>query len=127
MVEVHAFYAKQFEALRKVACSTDSFDFIKSVRAGLHCRFIKHLIIEPMEVRVMLHFCVPVIRSKKGVKRRYIFKVMKKNEFKMFLEMAPHYFTYMCKHYFHQLPSLLCKIVGIFKIVKTRYGAPGKA
>ena len=45
----------------------------------------------------------------------------------MFLEMAPHYFTYMCKHYFHQLPSLLCKIVGIFKIVKTRYGAPGKA
>ncbi len=50
---------------------------------------------------------------------------MKKSEFKMFLEMAPHYFTYMCKHYFHQLPSLLCKIVGIYKIVKTPHAANG--
>lgn len=34
----------------------------------------------------------------------------------MFLEFAPAYFEYMAKAYFNPIPSVLCKIFGVFKV-----------
>lgn len=34
----------------------------------------------------------------------------------MFLEFAPQYFDYLCKSFFHNYPTALCKILGAFKI-----------
>ena len=34
----------------------------------------------------------------------------------MFLDCAPAYFEYLSKAFFHGLPTMLCKIVGVYQI-----------
>ena len=47
---------------------------------------------------------------------KYVYKELRKNEFKMFLEFASQYFDYLCKSFFHNYPCALCKILGAYKI-----------
>jgi 1-phosphatidylinositol-3-phosphate 5-kinase len=57
---------------------------------------------------------------------KYVFKEIKKGEFKMFLEFAPQYFDYLCKSFFHNYPTALCKILGAYKIKITHHRAGQK-
>ena len=47
---------------------------------------------------------------------KYLFKSIKKDEFKMFLEMAFHYFQHMDEYLFHKMPSILIKTLGVYEI-----------
>jgi 1-phosphatidylinositol-3-phosphate 5-kinase len=47
---------------------------------------------------------------------KYVFKEVKRAEFKMFMEFAPSYFDYLCKSFFHSYPCTLCKILGAYKL-----------
>ena len=49
--------------------------------------------------------------------RRFIFKKIPKQEMAMFLQMGMVYFRHMGKHFFHGMPSLLAKTLGLFKLV----------
>jgi len=43
-------------------------------------------------------------------------KSIDESEFKMFLEIAGEYFIHMSEYLFHQMPSLLMKILGVYRI-----------
>ena len=47
---------------------------------------------------------------------KYVFKEVRKVEFKMFLEFATQYFDYICTSFFHNYPCTLTKVVGVYKI-----------
>ncbi|CAM9117073.1 unnamed protein product, partial [Discosporangium mesarthrocarpum] len=47
---------------------------------------------------------------------RFVVKSISKTELQMFLDVAPHYFAYMAKAFFHKLPTVLCRIVGVYQI-----------
>ena len=48
--------------------------------------------------------------------KKYIFKLVQENEFEMFLQSANSYFEYISKYLFHKAPSVLAKILGVFKV-----------
>ncbi len=47
---------------------------------------------------------------------RFIVKTISRTELQMFLDCAPAYFEYLSKAFFHGLPTMLCKIVGVYQI-----------
>eukprot|EP01035_Chromulina_nebulosa_P017670 gene17670-23259_t len=47
---------------------------------------------------------------------RFVVKVINKVEMQMFLDFAPAYFEYMVKAFFHNLPTVLCKVLGVYTI-----------
>jgi len=47
---------------------------------------------------------------------RFVIKFISRTELQMFLESAPAYFEYLSKAFFHGLPTVLCKIVGVYQI-----------
>jgi 1-phosphatidylinositol-3-phosphate 5-kinase len=47
---------------------------------------------------------------------RFVIKCISRTELQMFLDCAPAYFEYLSKAFFHGLPTVLCKIVGVFQI-----------
>lgn len=47
---------------------------------------------------------------------RFVMKQMSKPEMEAFLRFAPAYFEYMSQAIFHDLPTLLAKIVGVYRI-----------
>ncbi|KAL3939330.1 MAG: hypothetical protein SGBAC_005933 [Bacillariaceae sp.] len=47
---------------------------------------------------------------------RFVIKHISKTELQMFLECAPAYFEYLSKVFFHGLPTVLCKVVGVYTI-----------
>lgn len=49
--------------------------------------------------------------------QKYIFKTIPKQEMHMFLNMGVAYFRHMGKHFFHGMPSLMAKTLGVFKLV----------
>ena len=49
--------------------------------------------------------------------QKYVFKIVKEPEFKMFVEFGPNYFDYMTKSFFHNYPCALIKVLGAY-IVK---------
>jgi hypothetical protein len=52
----------------------------------------------------------------KSVDDRFIIKVVSKVELQMFLDFAPAYFEYMAKACFHGLPTVLCKLLGVYTV-----------
>jgi hypothetical protein len=48
---------------------------------------------------------------------RFIAKSISRTELQMFLDCAPAYFEYLSKAFFHGLPTVLCKILGVYQIV----------
>jgi 1-phosphatidylinositol-3-phosphate 5-kinase len=104
--EVKIFFPKKFEALRRFYCGSQ-YDFIESL------------------IRTQEWTTVTGGKTKSKFYRsfddKYVFKEIKKSEFKMFIEFAPSYFDYLCKSFFHNYPCALCKILGAFKIKVTTY------
>ena len=49
--------------------------------------------------------------------KRFIFKKIPKQEMGMFLSMGMVYFRHMAKHFFHRMPSLMAKTLGVYKLV----------
>jgi len=47
---------------------------------------------------------------------RFVIKCISRTELQMFLDCAPAYFEYLTKAFFHGLPTVLCKIVGVYQI-----------
>mmetsp|Transcript_59378 Transcript_59378/g.145265 ORF Transcript_59378/g.145265 Transcript_59378/m.145265 type:complete len:2104 (+) Transcript_59378:138-6449(+) len=47
---------------------------------------------------------------------RFVIKHISRTELQMFLDCAPAYFEYLSKAFFHGLPTVLCKIVGVYQI-----------
>jgi 1-phosphatidylinositol-3-phosphate 5-kinase len=47
---------------------------------------------------------------------RFVIKQISRVELQMFLDFAPAYFEYMAKAYYHNLPTILCKILGIYTV-----------
>lgn len=47
---------------------------------------------------------------------RFVIKYISRTELQMFLDCAPAYFEYLSKAFFHGLPTVLCKIVGVYQI-----------
>jgi 1-phosphatidylinositol-3-phosphate 5-kinase len=48
--------------------------------------------------------------------QRFVIKCISRTELQMFLDCAPAYFEYLSKAFFHGLPTVLCKIVGVYQI-----------
>ncbi|GMI55924.1 hypothetical protein ScalyP_jg1490 [Parmales sp. scaly parma] len=47
---------------------------------------------------------------------RFVVKTISRTELQMFIECAPAYFEYMSKSFFHGLPTVLCKVVGVYQV-----------
>lgn len=47
---------------------------------------------------------------------RFVIKCISRTELQMFLDCAPAFFEYLSKACFHGLPTVLCKIVGVYQI-----------
>jgi 1-phosphatidylinositol-3-phosphate 5-kinase len=53
---------------------------------------------------------------------RFILKAISSVELESFLQFAPQYFDYLSKVYFHQVPTALTKIFGVYTIHYKRKG-----
>lgn len=53
---------------------------------------------------------------------KFILKSVSQVELDLFIDTANQYFEYTAKHIFHLMPSILCKILGVYRIInlKTR-------
>merc|ERR1712161_92250 len=47
---------------------------------------------------------------------RFVIKCISRTELQMFLDCAPAYFEYLSKAFFHGLPTVLCKVIGVYQI-----------
>ena len=47
---------------------------------------------------------------------RLVMKQLSKPEMEAFIRFAPSYFEYMSQAFFHELPTVMAKIVGVFRI-----------
>lgn len=98
--EVHIFYPKRFEAMRRFYVGTH-LDFVTSI-------------------------CKTKTWNSSGGKasigfftshdKKFVFKNVKKEEFDMFCQFAPTFFDYMTKSFFHNYPCCLAKIIGAYEV-----------
>jgi hypothetical protein len=95
-----AYFPKQFHALRLMTCGGD-YEFIQSL---CHCN--RWGVTGGKSGSTFL----------KTTDERFILKFITRTELKMFLESATKYFAYMAKNLFHNLPSFLVKILGVYQI-----------
>lgn len=61
-------------------------------------------------------------RFARTLDERFILKQVQAIELEGFLAFAPIYFDYFSKVYFQQVPTAICKIVGIFSVMISRKG-----
>lgn len=106
-----AYFPRQFHALRLMACGGD-YDFIQSL-----CRCGRWSATGGKSGSTFL----------KTSDERFVLKFITRTELRMFLETAPRYFAYMAKNLFHNLPSFLIKILGVFQLSwKKHHGSSSK-
>lgn len=53
---------------------------------------------------------------------RFVCKVISKIELEMFINFAPYYFEYMANAFYRDLPTVLCKILGVYTLDHVREG-----
>ncbi len=99
--EVIIYYPRQFEALRIAYCCTYD-ELIASITNSNEWNDVSGG------------------KSKavffKSANGKYLFKLVNKNEFNMFIEAACQYFHHMTRYLFHKMPSILIKMLGAYKI-----------
>ena len=98
--EVKVYFPKRFSALRRFYCGTH-IEYIKSIckTQGWSASGGKS-----------------AATFRKSHDEKYVFKVVKESEFKMFVEFGPNYFDYMTKSFFHNYPCALIKILGAYVV-----------
>lgn len=107
---VKIYFPNQFEALRKVYCGSYT-DFLHSIYRS-----------EIWKDNSGGKTKSPFLKSHD---HKYVIKVVKNSEVRMFESMGDNYFEYMCRSFTQQCPTALSKILGIFRI-RTRQGVYGK-
>ena len=48
--------------------------------------------------------------------KKFVFKMVKKEEFEMFCNFSPSYFDYLKRSFFHKYPCCLAKILGAYEV-----------
>ncbi len=102
MFELTVYYANKFEALRRHYIGTLD-EFVNSVAMSASWR-------ENSGGKSGSEFYI-------SHDKRFIFKKIPKQEIGMFLNMGMMYFRHMGKHFFHGMPSLMAKTLGVYKLV----------
>ena len=106
---VKIFYPKQFQILRETII-------------GSHFNFIQGLSLSEQKRKQLgkskAIFC-------KSYDDLYILKILDKDEFFMFLDLAPHYFLHFCNTEFHTMPSIMVRTLGCF-FIETRNHSKNK-
>ena len=100
-INIITFFPKQFEALRTLYCDTYT-EFILSISKSKEWSDVSG-------GKSKANFY-------KSIDGKYIFKCISKVEFDMFIKSANEYFIHMQKYLFEKMPSILAKILGIYKI-----------
>ena len=96
------YWAKQFEAVR--SCYFKDYD---------NENFIRSL---SMSSKWFAQGGKSGASFSKTLDDRLIIKVIPRVELQMFIEFAPAYFEYMAKAFYHHLPTVLSKILGVYTI-----------
>lgn len=94
-----SYYPKQFHALRRQHCGGD-YDYVHSLS---RCSVWK----------TTGGKAGSFSKTRDG---KLLLKYVTRTELKMFLETAPAYFAYMSKSCFHDLPTLMIKILGVYQL-----------
>ena len=100
-IEITIYYPRQFEALRiAYSCSYD--ELLMSITKSNKWKDVSG-----GKSKASFY---------KTNDEKYLFKSISQYEFNMFLKIAFSYFHYLAKYLFHNMPSLLMKILGVYKI-----------
>jgi hypothetical protein len=102
-ITCHSFYALQFYALRQMCCGND-MDFVRS------------LSVCPRWATTGGKSGASFFKTQDD---RFVVKKVSKTEMQMFLEKCVDYFSYMAETFFHDVPSVLAKIVGVYNVSVT--------
>ena len=94
------YYPKRFTALRRFYC-------------GPHIEFLQSLCKTDAWVTTGGKTLAGFFKTHDN---KYVFKSVKRSEFKMFIEFGPTYFDYICKAFFHSYPCCLAKILGAYVV-----------
>lgn len=97
---VHVFYPRQFQIIR---------DKIFENRLEV----VQGLISSRSEKEQLGKSKASFFKSNNGL---FILKVVDEKEFQMFKELAPNYFKHFCSSEFHNMPSLMSRTLGCYRI-----------
>jgi len=99
----HIFYATQFRAVREEYLKDDDDDegFIRSLS---------------MADQWNAQGGKSGASFSKSSDSRFVVKHITRTELQMFLDFAPAYFEYLAKSFYHGLPTLLVKILGVYQL-----------
>ncbi|CAM9097245.1 unnamed protein product [Ectocarpus fasciculatus] len=98
----HTFWACQFEALRAVFLEDDGDEgYIRSLGAS---------------AKWQAQGGKSGASFSKTMDGRFVVKYITRTELQMFLDFAPAYFEYMQKVFYLGLPTILCKVLGVYQI-----------
>jgi 1-phosphatidylinositol-3-phosphate 5-kinase len=99
----HIFYATQFQAVRAEYLKDDDDDegFIRSLS---------------MADQWNAQGGKSGASFSKSSDSRFVVKHITRTELQMFLDFAPAYFEYLAKSFYHGLPTLLVKILGVYQL-----------
>ena len=110
------FWATQFQAVRQAFLKERESDKAPGFTYGKN--FIEKNFVKSLSAS--LSFAAVGGKSgasfSKTADDRFIVKSISRTELQMFLDCAPAYFEYLSKAFFHGLPTMLCKIVGVYQI-----------
>jgi len=115
------FWATQFQAVRQAFLKESSNDF-GQVASYNNSTFGNNVIEKNFVKSLSASLDWAVSGGKSGASfsktsdERFIVKCISRTELQMFLDCAPAYFEYLSKAFFHGLPTMLCKIVGVYQI-----------
>ncbi|XP_074643443.1 1-phosphatidylinositol 3-phosphate 5-kinase-like isoform X3 [Tubulanus polymorphus] len=95
------YYAEQFRQLRKLVFPYGEERYIRSLSRCIHWM--------ARGGKSGSAFC-------KTKDNRFVLKQMSRLEMQSFVEFAPHYFQYITKAYSDQQPTVLAKILGVYRV-----------
>lgn len=98
----HAFWASQFQALRK--------EYLNDPNDEGYLRSLS------MTLKWNAKGGKSGASFSRTTDNRFVIKCITRTELQMFMDIAPAYFEYMAKAFYHGLPTVLIKILGVYQI-----------
>jgi 1-phosphatidylinositol-3-phosphate 5-kinase len=111
-----SYWATQFHAVRQAFFLTDTSDLDTNHQGEFDCgekRFVRSLLESQKWDASGGKSGATFARTADG---RFVVKCISRTELQMFLDNAVSYFEYLSKAFFHGLPTVLCKILGVYQI-----------